>query len=386
MVTRFLQSLTPVGRAILVLGPAALVIAAGSGWKEFSVIGFGSLVAICVGAAFVSRPQTLGVSRTLVPAKVTVGESSTGVVSVQNTTRRRSSARTAEDVLGDRVVQLAIPALPAGGQIDEHYVVPASRRGVFDVGPVRLTRTDPLGLFKLVQGQGTIEHLWVRPRTVRLLSISSGWSKDLDGPTTDTAPRGSAAFHALREYQFGDDLRHVHWRTSARRNQLMVRHLVDTQRTQEIIVLDPRREVYQGDSFEVAVEIAASVCACAELAGRDVSLQLPAQEDGAADVRQHFLDRLTLVRALTGVTAQQVIAPARRVSQQASALIVVTGAADAQELIDLGRRVLRSGLVLVVRVVPGDQPSFSIVAGGRVVTCPSLDRLGGVWSEAVAHL
>ncbi len=385
MIERSIRALTPMGRAVAILGPVALFVAVVSGWREFSVIGVGSLMAALIGAGFIARPQALGVSRTLVPAKVTVGESSTGVVSVRNTTRRRSGPRNAEDVLGDRLVQLAIPALKPGEQIDEHYVVPALRRGVFDVGPVRLTRSDPLGLFRLVQGQGTIERLWVRPRVHALRELSAGWAKDLDGPTSDTAPRGSAAFHALREYQFGDDLRHVHWRTSARRNQLMVRHFVDTRRTQEVVVLDPRLEFFTAASFESAVEIAGSVCASGERAGRVVSLVLPSQADGAQDERQGYLDRLTVVQPLSGISPQQVIAPAGRVSKTASALIIVTGESDPQVLVDLARRFLRSGLVLVVRVVPGEEPSFGSVSGGRVVCTPSAERLAGVWAEAVAR-
>jgi hypothetical protein len=140
MLERFVESLTPVGRAVVLLGPMALVVAVASGWREFSVIGVGSVLAVLVALGFIGRPQAIGVSRTLVPSKVTVGESSTGVVTVRNTTRRRCGPRNAEDVLGDRLVQLSIPALKAGEQVDEHYVVPAPRRGVFDVGPVRLTQ------------------------------------------------------------------------------------------------------------------------------------------------------------------------------------------------------------------------------------------------------
>jgi uncharacterized protein (DUF58 family) len=385
MVGRLIQSLTPVGRAVVLLGPTALIVALISGWREFSVIGVGSMFAVMVGIAFIGRPQALGVSRTLVPSKVMVGESSTGVVSVRNSTRRKSGPRDVEDVLGDRIVQLSIPALKPGEQVDEHYTVPAPRRGVFDVGPVRLTRSDPLGLFRSVQGQGTIERLWVRPRVHALRSISAGWAKDIDGPTSDTAPRGSAAFHALREYQFGDDLRHVHWRTSARRNQLMVRHFVDTRRTQEVVVLDPRIELYTSEAFEAAVEVAASVCASGERAGRVVTLVLPSQVEGAQDDRQNYLDRLTLVIRLSGLTPQQVIAPAGRAAQEASALIVITGDGEPQNLIDLARRFLRSGLVLVVRIAPDGEPSYRAVSGGRVVSAPSADRLPGVWAEAVAR-
>jgi uncharacterized protein (DUF58 family) len=379
------KSLTPTGRAVLLAGPVGLAISVLSGWREFWVFGFGCLLSMLVGALWIARPQKLGVKRTLHPPKVTVGESSTGIVEVRNTTRRRIGSRFAEDVLGDQVVRMALPAMSPGESIEQPYIVPAPKRGLFEVGPVRLTRADPLGLFRRVQGQGSVEHLWVRPRTHRLSAVSSGWAKDLDGPTSDVAPRGSAAFHALREYQFGDDLRHVHWRTSARRGELMVRHFVDTRRSQELVMLDPRSESYSAVSFEDAVEVAASICMAATLAKREPILVLPGQTEKANDERLQPIDRLTLVTSVSSVSLADAFSEVRRKRGGASALVIVTGDTDGRELIEQARRVLRSGLVVVVRVVVGTEPTISNVAGGRLVTVPSADRLAGVWAEAVVR-
>ncbi len=379
----YFRSMTATGKVVAACAPLALFVAALSGWREFSVISIGAFLALLVAVTFISRPQPVDVSRTLVPQKVTVGESSTGVLTVRNASRRRIGPRDAQDVLGDRLVHLSIPALRAGEVIEEHYVVPARNRGLFDVGPVRLTRSDPLGLFRRLQGQGSIEQLWVRPRVHPLRSISSGWAKDVEGPTSDTSPRGSAAFHALREYQFGDDLRHVHWRTSARRGSLMVRHFVDTRRTQEVVLLDPRATIYTEESFEAAVEVAASVCASGEAAGRSVTLALPLQVEGAQDMRYPALDRLALVKRIAVESAREVMSAGGRHAANASAYVVVTGDCEPQEVVDLARRSMSSGLIIVVRVVPGAEPKMSGVRGGRVLTIPSCDRLGGVWAEAV---
>jgi uncharacterized protein (DUF58 family) len=379
------RSITPTGRAVLALGPAALILAVASGWREFSIIGLGAVLSILVGVAFVARPQQVVVTRTLVPAKVTVGESSTGVISVRNNTRRRTQPQDCEDVLGDRLVKLSIPSLKPGQTVQEHYVVPAKHRGSFDVGPVKLIRSDPLGLFRRLQGQGTVEQLLVRPRVHALRSIASGWAKDLDGATSDASPRGSAAFHALREYQFGDDLRHVHWRTSARTGQLMVRHLVDTRRTQEVIVLDARAEIYSTESFEEAVEVAASICASAEQAGRAVTLALPLQPDRVRDERYAYLDRLALVGPVAGASVREAVVVGRSASG-ASALIIITGESDPQEILELAQQSLRSGIVVIVSIVPNREPQVSVTAGGRVISTPSAGRLSGVWAEAVSRL
>jgi uncharacterized protein (DUF58 family) len=361
------------------------MLAAISGWREFFVLGVGSLLAIAIGLLWISRPQRLGVKRTLHPPKVTVGESSTGVVEVKNNTRRRIGQRLAEDVLGDQVVRMNLPSMAAGQTIEQPYIVPARKRGLFDVGPVRLTRADPLGLFRLVQGQGSIEQLWVRPRVRMMATVSSGWAKDLDGPTSDVAPRGSAAFHALREYQFGDDLRHIHWRTSARRSQLMVRHFVDTRRSQELVMLDPRAELYNEQSFEDAVEITASICVAAQSAGRELRLVLPAQPEQAKDQRLIAIDRLALVRPSAQASLADAFSEVRHVHGGASALVIVTGDADGDSLIQQGRKVQRQGLVIVVRVVSGSKPAFSSISGGRIVTVPSAAEAPGVWLEAVSR-
>jgi uncharacterized protein (DUF58 family) len=381
----FLRSLTSTGRAVLAVIPVAFVVGVLSGWSEFLVVSIGCLLAILVGAVWISRPQPLTVSRTLHPPQVTVGESAIGIILVKNATRRRVGSREAEDTLGDRVVRLSIPALAPGETIETPYTVPAAHRGLFDVGPVRLTRSDPLGLFMREQGQGSVEQLWVRPRVQRVAMVSSGWAKDLDGATSDTAPRGSAAFHALREYQFGDDLRHVHWRTTARRNELMVRHFVDTRRSQEVVLLDPRAELYVGDSFEYAVEIAGSICVAALNDKRPIRLVLPAQPDGSQREDMNVLDRLALVNPVAEASLSDAYSQVRPLAATASALIVVTGSADPKELIANSRRVLRSGLVVVVIVKPNASTELLSIGGGRVVSVSDTDGFASVWGKAVVR-
>jgi uncharacterized protein (DUF58 family) len=379
----YAESLTSTGRAVLAVVPVALFVGSAAGWSEFLVVGFGCFFALLIGALWISRPQPLTVSRTLHPPQVTVGESAIGIVEVKNPSRRRIGPREAEDTLGSNVVRLSIPALGAHESIEQPYTVPAPKRGLFDVGPVRLTRSDPLGLFSREQGQGSVERLWVRPKVHRVGAISSGWAKDLDGATSDTAPRGSAAFHALREYQFGDDLRHVHWRTTARRGELMVRHFVDTRRSQEVVLLDPRSEVFSKESFEEAVEVVASVCMAALLDKRPLTLSLPAQPEAAQAEKLHVLDRLALVGLVSDASLGEAFASIQGAASQASALIVVTGESDTKDLIARARRILRNGLIIIVSVRPGVRSEVLNVSGGRVVSVESGEALAGVWGQAV---
>ena len=79
------------------------------------------------------------------------------------------------------------------------------------------------------------------------------------GVPSDQVSMSDLAFHALREYVPGDDLRHVHWRSSARAGQLLVRQYHDTRRTHATLLVDTRRDAYAESDFELALSVAASL-------------------------------------------------------------------------------------------------------------------------------
>jgi uncharacterized protein (DUF58 family) len=170
------------------------------------------------------------------------------------------------------------------------YAVPTKRRGVIDIGPLEVSRRDPLALVGVVRRYGGQNKVWVRPRVHVITSVPVGLSRSMDG-RIDRVPHGSITFAALREYVIGDDLRHVHWRTSARVGELMVREHVDTSLPRIVILLDDRAEAHlpdgtradgrsassrdEGEStFEAACEAAASVLVAAYREDVQVELQL----------------------------------------------------------------------------------------------------------------
>src|SRR5204863_2320032 len=118
------------------------------------------------------------------------------------------------------------------------------------------------GLVGVVRRYGGSVRVWVRPRVHLIAAVPVGLSRSMDG-RVDRVPHGSITFDALREYVVGDDLRHVHWRTSARVGELMVREHVDTALPQIVVLLDDRAATHTPDSFEDACEAAASVVVAA---------------------------------------------------------------------------------------------------------------------------
>ena len=126
--------------------------------------------------------------------------------------------------------------------------------------------------------------------------LPSGRRRDLEGPTRERS-EGTASFHQLREYVPGDDLRRIHWRSTARTGDLLVKQMVDTTRPELVVVLDNRAAAVGADDFEEAVDIVASVVAAAEDDDFPVALVLT---DGSSDVdgdgqRIPPIDRLTAV-------------------------------------------------------------------------------------------
>jgi uncharacterized protein (DUF58 family) len=137
-----------------------------------------------------------------------------------------------------------------------------------------VTRRDPLGLAALARSQGGTAQVWVYPRIHPLTAVPAGVARSMDG-RLDRVPHGSITFDTLREYVVGDELRRVHWRTTARVGELMVREHLDTSLPKIVVLLDDRAASHPDpDTFESACEAAASVVAAAVREDLAITLHL----------------------------------------------------------------------------------------------------------------
>ncbi|KAB1911592.1 DUF58 domain-containing protein [Micromonospora sp. AMSO31t] len=286
------MGITARGVGLLVAAVVLLGVGFRYAYPELTVLGVAAGVA--VGYALVTaawRPR-LAVERVADPDRVARGEPAAMVLTVRNTGRLRAANLVAEDRCGGRLVPVPLLRLRPGRDTEVRYPVPTHRRGVVPVGPLRVTRRDPLGLVALARAYGDPVPVWVHPRIHPLSAVPTGAGRSLDG-RTDSVPHGSITFDSLREYVVGDELRRVHWRTSAKVGELMVRENVDTSLPRLVVVLDnravahPDRDAGVAESFESGCEAAASVLAAATREDLPVSLLLvaPAAEEpaGAAD-------------------------------------------------------------------------------------------------------
>jgi uncharacterized protein (DUF58 family) len=148
--------------------------------------------------------------------------------------------------------------------------VPTHRRGPVSLGPWVLERVDPWGLMRRRVGEVEGVALLVVPRVrpVSLAALPSALA-DFGG----SAEMGTTTFATLREYVIGDELRHVHWRSSAKTGKLMMRQYVDVTRPRITLVLVAEERAYtSADEFEEAVDFIASLAAVASSSGLDVEV------------------------------------------------------------------------------------------------------------------
>lgn len=257
-----LRIVTPAGWVVLSLGVLALVLSATYGWQEFTFLGFVLLGGIVVAAFFLIGRSSYGVLIELNPRRVVVGDRALGRMVVTNTGTRKLSPTRMELRVGSGVAEFQLPAMTPRQEVEELFQVPTHRRAVIVAGPAESIRGDQLGLLRRAIRWADPVDLFVHPRTVRLHSSAAGLVRDLEGQVSTKITNNDLAFHALRPYVPGDDRRYVHWRTSARVGQLMVRQFQETRRSQIVVVVPTSADLYTSDDeFELAVSAAASIAA-----------------------------------------------------------------------------------------------------------------------------
>jgi len=335
------------------LAAGVLLLAAGFwfGYPELAALGAAAIVAVVGALAFVAWRPRLTVTRTVDPDRVMRGEPSRVTLHVANASRFFGASLVARDrLVPGGTVPVPLVRLRPGKVTTVAYAVPTRRRGVIDIGPLEVSRRDPLALVGVVRRYGGQNKVWVRPRVHVITSVPVGLSRSMDG-RIDRVPHGSITFAALREYVMGDDLRHVHWRTSARVGELMVREHVDTSLPRIVILLDDRAEAHLPDggggesTFEAACEGAASVLVAAYREDVQVELQL-----------------------LSGATAESsrtTVGPQLDLLAEANLVPAATIGPDPLRAAMERLRVRRLGDTLLFLTGPPNEDDLGIVAGLR---------------------
>ncbi len=163
-----------------------------------------------------------------------------------------------------RIGERRTPLQRHGGRLHGEYVIPALPRGRYAYEEARAELEDPFGLERLSVPLGGAGALVVYPRLVeldRLFSEAGAYAHD--GRRLLLRRPSGFDLHSVREYEQGESLRKVHWRSTARRGQLMVKELEDAPRDEVAVLLDADAAAVVGtppqSSFDVQVRAAGSI-------------------------------------------------------------------------------------------------------------------------------
>lgn len=372
--------ITPTGRIVLGWGAVALVAGWFLGWVEVLVMGVMAVVAVAVGLLLsLGRSALTGVIE-VSPPRVTVGVTAGGRIVVRNPGTRPSLPARVSLRVARGGAAFAVPGLGAGDEREELFVVPTSRRGVIDVGPLSAVRGDPLGLVRREAVLARAVPLYVHPRTVMLENAGTGFLRDLEGRATKDLSNSDIAFHTLRDYVPGDDRRFVHWRTSARTGKLMVRQFIDTRRSHVAVLLDGEARHYRDDDdFELAVSVAASLALRAMRDGLDLTV-VAGGVAMATTTSAVVLDGFC--RPQRGDRRADLAAATRtcltRAGDVSTALLVTGGRAAPADLRNAASRLPADVTVLAVQCERGRTAAAQQVAGMAVLAVDELDGLARV--------
>jgi hypothetical protein len=217
--------------------------------------------------------------------------------------------------------------------------------------------------------------------------VPTGRSEELEGPTSAGAPRGGIAFHSLREYEAGDDLRLIHWRSTARLNKLMVKHTVITNEPKIMVLLDTRAESYDGDSFEDAVRVAASLIAACVDHRYPTEFRTTGGMRGSIDPAgagmNDTMDKLaavTMSKDDPGLPALLRLAASR---EQGVSLGVVTGQPPREQAQAIGRARSRFQMVTFVQVGEKHGRPAMAISGVLGVSADTSEELARVWKRRI---
>ncbi|MBV9095264.1 MAG: DUF58 domain-containing protein [Streptosporangiaceae bacterium] len=303
-------SLTLRGRSFMAAGGAAVLC--GLGIPEPDLVRVGALLLILplVSAMTARRSRyRLACSRRLDPPRVPAGRPTMVTARLENVSRLRTAVLLAEDViphsLGSRP-RFVLDEIEPGGHREISYQVRSETRGKFTVGPLRARVADMFGLVEISRSFSGTNTLVVTPKIVPLprAAAPGSWLGDGDGSMRTISAVGEDDA-APRAYQDGDSLHRVHWKSTARYGELMVRREEHQWRNTASVFLDTRRCAHAGSSAGRAASGGAGRAASGGGAGLAASGGGPSATfefavSAAASIGAHLTEEGFRARLITG--------------------------------------------------------------------------------------
>jgi uncharacterized protein (DUF58 family) len=390
---RLLETLTVRGRAFVAAGLTA--VACGVLIPETDLLRVGALLmALPLLSAFGAGRARYRLScvRQLVPARLPAGQTAELTIRLANISRLRTGLLLAEDAvpyeLGKRP-RFVFHGIGAGGSKEFRYQLGSDTRGRYTIGPLQVRVADSFGLVSITRAFTTTSKLTVTPRIIPLARppLGGNWLGDSEHGKRSIATSGEDDV-APRAYRTGDGLRRVHWRSTARHGELMVRREEQYWRNTASLFLDTRRVAFSGTLFELAVTAAASIGV--HLAGEGFearfvtdSGEVPRQ----GTFRDTLLDTLAVVRPSRSTGLEPGIEALIAAGGQIVAVLGLLTDSQVRELAG-ARRGTAPGLAMLLVPDGSDWAGRTaanaqtlITAGWRVVTVPDAAGLATAWQK-----
>ena len=368
-------AVTTTGWAVITLVIVGLALAVAFQWVEALACALAGVVALVLAAMRVAWRPPHVVSIRVPNERIVAGQTAVGEISVRNERARSVRSGIIELPIGTGTGEFVVPPLGAHETWDEMFLISSRHRGLINVGPARAVRSDALGLLRRVRMWDEPVLLHVHPRTVRVPFDATGFQLDVEGVSTGKLSSSDVSFHALRDYEPGDDRRAVHWQSTARLGKLIVRQYEETHRSHHVIVLDTSRDAWDHDTFETAVSVAGSLGLANLRESRPVSLSttegwLP------SGVAMRMLDALSEVKARSfGDLSRRVReAVAQRPGVSALTLIVGPNVTDI-EAAHLARLAPIDVPVSIIRIGAEGVRARRDLGRGVLLDCSTLDDL-----------
>jgi len=383
-----LRALTVRGRSFIAAGAAAIVC--GVLIPEADLVRIGALLLVLplLSALTAGRARyRLSCVRTVSPPRLPAGQTASMTIRLTNVSRLRTGLLLAEDTvpyaLGSRP-RFVFEGIGAGGSRSYTYQLGSESRGKYTVGPLRVRVADSFGLVSITRAFTSTSVLTVTPRIIPLSRPPLGgyWLGDSEHGRRSIAASGEDDI-APRAYRTGDSLQRVHWRSTARYGELMVRREEQYWRNTASLFLDTRRSSYSSALFELAVTAAASVGV--HLAGEGFEARLVTAEGEVprqGSFRDTLLDTLAVLRPSRAVSLEAGTQALGTAGGQVIAVLGDVPPAQARELAAARRGTARGvALVLAEEGRGTDAAQVLTGAGWRVAVVSDAARLAAAWQE-----
>lgn len=268
---------TAAGWKLLALGVAAVVGGRALQILELYVVGATASAAVVAALAVrLAHPSRLSVRRRASSTMVAVSEPVEVRFEFANRSRLASPTARVRDRISDaddaRFVLAPVPGLSAEAGT---YRLRPERRGVLEIGPALVEDVDGLGLARRRRTLGTRTRVIVHPPIEPLASPRLPVGGDLSVPV-DFRRRSlgieSEEFDVLRPYTEGDDLRHIHWRSTARLDELVVRRFQPSRPGRLTVVIDTRPPGDAADVQDLTTSAAGSIVSAVLRSGDEARL------------------------------------------------------------------------------------------------------------------